>query len=190
MYELKCAVPQPGHEKIKSKTNVGDIAKNEVVNNTLAYIRALLDVLVASHGERTTLVDAIVELLKESELRREESGERDDGKMNLTEWINGRHPSLLSLLPKSTVKKHDMKFHLQELQSFGPPNAQFSGLAIPRTEATEFEFPPNLKNFLEAHNPEERAVLGGQNGVLTHWEDICKARESSPMERVMMETEN
>ena len=190
MYELKCAVPQPGHENIKSKTNVGDIAKNEVVNNTLAYIRALLDVLVASHGERMTLVDGIVELLKESELRREESGERDDGKMNLTEWINGRHPSLLSLLPKSTVKKHDMTFHLQELQSFGPPNAQTPGLATPRTEATEFEFPPNLKNFLEAHTPKERAVLGGQNGVLTHWEDICKARESSPMERVMMETED
>ena len=190
MHELKCAVPQPGHENIKSKTNVGDIAKNEVVNNTLAYIRALLDALVASHREKMRLIDGIVELMKESEHRREESGGRDDGKMNLTEWIVGRHPSLLSLLPESALQTHNIAFQLQKLQSFGPPDAQSPGPATPTTEATEFEFPPNLKRFLEAHTCAERAVLDGQNGVLTRWENIWRARQSSLMGSVMMEMDD
>ena len=188
MHELKCAVPQPGHENIKSKTNVGDIAKNEVVNNTLAYIRALLDALVATHEEKMRLTDGIMDLLEELEHRGDQSRGRDDGKMDLTEWIVGRHSSLLSLLPESAIRAHRLTSQLPEIQSASPPNAVSSSPPAPRTESRDIELPSNLRNFLEAHTRRECDVLGGRNGVLARWEDICRVRESSLMGTLMMET--
>ena len=180
--ELKSLVPQPGHENIKSKTNVGDIAKNELVNNSIAYILALRDKLAATHGEKSHFAEGLSEFVAELQGMQEsaDSAELDPGA--LLNWTLGRLHQLLVRLTVEDPGPFDRQTPLQlpELQSFSTASNSSTGPPTPNTEAAEFELPPNLRKFVESHPTAEQACLGGPQGVLARWEALVMARAGKP----------